>query len=537
MHTEPVPPLAAFPEAFEVVVPQLFQKEYLVAGELRTATAVKEVLSPMGTLSGGEFRPVVLGHVPKLGRDEAMEVLKAAVAAYKQGHGDWPTATVGERVAAVENFVALMVKEREPVVSMLMWEIGKTRGDSEKEFDRTVGYLRDTIEAVRDLDRDGSRPTIVEGIYGQIRRMPLGVVLCMGPFNYPLNETFATLLPALIMGNTVIFKPPKFGTLLFGYLLSAFQKAFPPGVVNMLYGDGRTVVPPVMESGLIDVLALIGSSNAANTLKKSHPKPNRLRCILGLDAKNAAIILPDADVDNAVTECVLGTLSFNGQRCTAIKMIYVHKSIADDFLSRLAKAVDSLKMGMPWEKGVSITPLPENNKAATLHGYVQDAIDNGAVVYNTSRGNQSFHTFFAPTIVVGVGEKCKLYTVEQFGPIIPVQVFTEVSEPIEYITNGYFGQQVSLFGSDPTEIGGLIDPLVNQVCRVNINSQCQRGPDVFPFNGRKDSAEGTLSVTDALRSFSIRALVAGKLTPGNKVLIKEIIRTRSSSFVNTDYLL
>ncbi|MEZ0295277.1 MAG: aldehyde dehydrogenase family protein, partial [Candidatus Methylacidiphilales bacterium] len=307
--------------------------------------------------------------------------------------------------------------------------------------------------------------------------------------------------------------------------------------VNMLYGDGRTVVPPVMESGLIDVLALIGSSNAANTLKKSHPRPNRLRCILGLDAKNTAIVLADADIENAVTECVLGTLSFNGQRCTAIKMIYVHEAIAEDFLARLAKAVDALKIGMPWEKGVSITPLPEDRKSATLHELVQDAVENGAKVYNTDRGNRSFHTFFSPTIVVGVNEKCRLHRVEQFGPVVAVQTFTDVREPVDYITQGNYGQQVSLFGQDPDVLGHLVDPLVNQVCRVNLNCQCQRGPDVFPFNGRKDSAEGTLSVTDALRSFSIRALVAGKLTPKNKELIRGIIRGRSSSFVNTDYLL
>ncbi|MEZ0296354.1 MAG: aldehyde dehydrogenase family protein, partial [Candidatus Methylacidiphilales bacterium] len=277
MSLEILPTFAAFPDTFPVAPPQLFQKEYLVAGELKVASALKEVRSPIGTVSEGIFSPVVLGHVPKLGKDEAIAVLDAAVTAYKQGHGAWPTAAVADRVAAVEKFVELMAREREAVVTMLMWEIGKTRGDSEKEFDRTIGYVKDTIEAVRDLDRDGSRPMIVDGIYGQIRRMPLGIVLCMGPFNYPLNETFATLLPALIMGNCVIFKPPKFGTLLFGYLLNAFKEAFPPGVVNMLYGDGRTVVPPVMESGLIDVLALIGSSNAANTLKKSHPRPNRLR--------------------------------------------------------------------------------------------------------------------------------------------------------------------------------------------------------------------------------------------------------------------
>ncbi|MFH1998379.1 MAG: aldehyde dehydrogenase family protein, partial [Planctomycetota bacterium] len=125
---------------------------------------------------------------------------------------------------------------------------------------------------------------------------------------------------------------------------------------------------------------------------------------------------------------------------------------------------------------------------------------------------------------------------EQFGPVIPIVPFKEIEEPIRYIIDSPFGQQVSIFGSDPDLIAKLIDPLVNQVCRVNINSQCQRGPDIFPFTGRKDSAEGTLSVSDALRVFTIRSLVAAKTTELNKRIFTEIVRERKSSFLSTDYI-
>ena len=100
-----------------------------------------------------------------------------------------------------------------------------------------------------------------------------------------------------------------------------------------------------------------------------------------------------------------------------------------------------------------------------------------------------------------------------------------------------FGQQVSVFGRDMDKIAAMIDTLVNQVCRVNINSQCQRGPDIFPFTGRKDSAEGTLSVSDALRVFSIRTLLAAKDSDANKKLIREILRNRKSKFLSTDFIL
>ncbi len=130
----------------------------------------------------------------------------------------------------------------------------------------------------------------------------------------------------------------------------------------------------------------------------------------------------------------------------------------------------------------------------------------------------------------------KLYREEQFGPIIPVIAFDDLSEPVEYLIESPHGQQVSIFSNDAHQIASLIDPLVNEVSRVNINCQCQRGPDVFPFTGRKDSAEGTLSVVDALRAFSIRSLVATKLNDSNKKLINEIVNNNESNFLSTKFI-
>ncbi|MCM2317033.1 MAG: NADP-dependent glyceraldehyde-3-phosphate dehydrogenase, partial [Thermoanaerobaculia bacterium] len=443
---------------------------------------------------------------------------------------------VEERIHHVERCTARMQERRDEVVKRLMWEIGKSLPDSEKEFDRTIVYIRDTVDALKDLDRASSRLVIEEGVVGQIRRAPLGVVLCMGPFNYPLNETFTTLIPALIMGNTIIFKPPKLGVLLHAPLLEAFRDSFPKGVVNTVYGDGPTVITPLMKSGKIDVLAFIGSSRVGDILKSQHPKPHRLRCVLGLEAKNAAIILPDADLDHAVKECTLGALSYNGQRCTAIKMILVHESIAGAFLERFCASVDALRDGMPWDAGVQITPLPEQDKTSWMRELVDDAVAKGAKVVN-GRGCETEATWMHPAVVYPVGPEARLYREEQFGPAVPVAPFRDVDDAMRYVADSNYGQQVSIFGSDPEAIAALIDPLVNQVCRVNINSQCQRGPDTFPFTGRKDSAEGTLSVTDALRVFTIRSLVAAKLNDANRRIIRSILTERSSKFLSTDFIL
>ncbi|MBV8576125.1 MAG: NADP-dependent glyceraldehyde-3-phosphate dehydrogenase [Acetobacteraceae bacterium] len=480
------------------------------------------------------MRQVEIGSAPVGSREESEEALSAAVAAYDEGGGEWPTMTVAQRIACMQDFTKRMVVQRTEIVNLIMWEIGKSLTDSEKEFDRTVDYIRATIEALRNLDNDNSRFQIVEGTIGQIRRTPLGVVLCMGPYNYPLNETFATLIPAMLMGNTVVFKPPKFGVLLFYPLLEAFRSAFPKGVINFTYGRGSDVVPFMLNSGKINVLTLIGSSKVADHLKKQHPKAHRLCAVLGLDAKNAAIILPDADLDLAVKECLLGSLSFNGQRCTAIKIIIVHQSLAEPFARRFNEELAKLKVGMPWDKGVAITPLPELEKIQYLTDCIRDAEAQGGRVMNPGGGTVA-GTFFYPAVVFPVKEGMKLYREEQFGPVVPITTFDSIDTALEYVITSEHGQQVAIFGSNADEIGKLVDPLVNQVCRVNINCQCQRGPDVFPFTGRKDSAEATLSVFDALRSFSIRSMVAAKQTEASKKLLDDIVTHHKSKFISTHF--
>lgn len=527
---------ATVPERWRLATP-LVQRDYLCGGEIRQwSGAQQEVLSPVCGQTGDGLRPIVIGSYPLLGETQAMEALDAACRAYDEGRGVWPTMPVETRIRHLQGFAARMGEKREEVVRLLMWEIGKSLPDAEKEFDRTMEYLAGTIDAIKDLDRVSSRFVMEQGVIAQIRRAPLGVVLCMGPFNYPLNETFAVLIPALIMGNTVVFKPPKLGVLLHRPLLEAFRDSFPQGVINTVYGEGRKVIAPLLASGRIHALAFIGTSRVADQLRKQHPKPHRLRCILGLEAKNAAIVLPDADLEYAVMECVTGSLSFNGQRCTALKMLFVHRDIVDVFLARFAAAVGRLKRGLPWEEGVFLTPLPEPDRPGYLAELIADARAKGATVVNPG-GGAIDHSFVEPAVVYPVGPGMRLYVEEQFGPVVPVVSFTDIKEPMDYVIGSDYGQQISIFGSDPKGLAELIDPLVNQVCRVNINSQCQRGPDTFPFTGRKDSAEGTLSVADALRAFSIRTMVAAKVTEANRRIIKTIVNERSSRFLSTDFIL
>jgi len=522
------------PDQFQIKK-TISQNTYLVDGVLKTWTG--ETADVYSTISSTDtYKPTLLGSIPQLSEEQANEALNSACNAFDRGKGLWPTMKVVDRIACMDKFVAQMKTKREEIVNLLMWEIGKTLPDSQKEFDRTIDYIYDTIEAYKQMDRDSAKFKKNSGVNAHIRRGPLGVVLCLGPYNYPLNETFCLLIPALIMGNTAIFKPAKFGVLLISPLMEAFQNSFPKGVVNIIYGRGRTLATPIMKSGKIDVLALIGHSSSAKSLQTQHPKVNRLRLVLGLEAKNPGIVLSDADLDVAIEECIAGSLSFNGQRCTALKVLYVHEDIVEEFNKRFSARVDELSFGNPWEPGVKLTPLPEPNKPAYIQGLIDDAKKHGATILNT-KGGETSENYIFPAVLYPVNKQMEVFHEEQFGPVVPIISFKNIEEPLDDIADSNYGQQVSLFGKDVQTLAPLIDNLVNLVCRVNLNSSCQRGPDVYPFTGRKDSAVSTLSVYDALRSFSIRTFVASKDNPYNNSILKELLEKKTSNFISTDYIL
>jgi glyceraldehyde-3-phosphate dehydrogenase (NADP+) len=501
--------MADVPERFRPVADETGLTLLVNGHVIHWEGAREQLLSPVCTREGDTLARVPLGPAAQASAEMAMEALRAAEAAWAGGRGDWPRATAAERIAAVRAFVGRALPLRETVARTLMWEVGKPWADCLVEFDRTFKYIEDTIETVERMEREAWTPQEAEGFAARIRRTPLGVALCMGPYNYAVNEVFTTVIPALIMGNPVVMKTPRFGVQANALFAPAMAASFPPGVVNLVTGSGSELIGPMMKTGEVDVLAFIGSARTAGLILGQHPRPYRLRTVLGLGAKNPAIVLRDADLDATSAEIVSGALTFGGQRCTAIKHVLVARAVAEPLLERLAARVSALRLGMPWEEGVVVTPLPDPGHPDFLAGLIDDAVQRGARVLNPGGGERAA-TLFRPALVSPVDAGARLFHEEQFGPILPVTPFDHVKEALDAVDRSEVGQQASVFGQDLEVMGHLVDHLANMVCRVNVNTQCRRGPDVFPFGGRKDSAVGTLSVYDALRSFSIRSLVAVK---------------------------
>lgn len=492
-----------------------------------------DVVSPIQIRNAdGSTKQHLVGQMPVMHEADIADVQSIAKKAWDHGRGDWPSRRLNERCDIMETFVTRMQSQREIIVQLLMNEICKSRKDAEKEFDRTIEYIWDTIHAARTMHKESSNIDQQGDFLKQESRQPIGVVLSMGPFNYPLNETFTTLIPALLMGNIVIYKPAKYGQMVMQALLDIFADVFPKGVINPISGDGAEIITPLMKSGDIDALAFIGSAGVANLIVKSHPNQNRLKQILGLGAKNPAIVLPDADIDLAVEKCLQGALSYNGQRCTALKNIFVHESIADEFAQKLAKRVEELKIGMPYDEGVNITPLPEKGKTKWMDEFVQDALLKGTQIMNYAGGRHN-DSIYVPAVLYPVGPEMMIAQNEQFGPVVPIIPFNDVNDVIEFIAtaedqNGHqYGQQASVFATEHGTVSAMVQMLGRLFARLNINDQSRRGPDQWPFGGRRDSAREELSIEGALYALSMSSpvVVTGD-NPANRQLLDLIAKER-----------
>lgn len=474
-----------------------------------TKTTITSALYPAGSNA--------IGTVLDMNKADALNMLAAATLARNNGHGEWPMMSRASRIDAMYRFVDTISGERNKVVRLLMKEICKNKVDAEAEFDRTIAYICDTIKVYENDSLFGEQTQSASGFVAHNNYVPLGVTLCVAPFNYPFNETCTTMIPALLTGNPIILKPAKHGVLFWSYLQEAMNKCFPAWVANIVTGDGPTVIGPLMESGFIDVLAFIGSEWAANNIAKSHPNQNRLEQVLGLGAKNVIVITNTADIQKYIKEIVKSVFGFNGQRCTAWKQIMVDESIYEEFVKAFVDEMEKLTIGMPTGphfnvkdmilvndgSGADITPLAEGQKKIDyVKNLLEDALSKGAKLVN-KYGGEVYESLIIPSVLKDVKEDMRLYHEEQFAPIIGISSYKNIEEVMEYMDSSHYAQQTALYGDKNHSDMRNLRAYCNRIyARTNINSPSMRGPDVFLFAGRKNSGMKALSIEQALKVFT-----------------------------------
>lgn len=516
--------LDAIPEQFRVDAAKN-PARYLLGGEVVTLARDDQrlpIYSKIALVEGGKIEPILIGWTPIVGAREAQRAAESAARAWEDPieaqrwrHAPWEV-----RIAAIEKFAAALARRTEEIAVLLMYEIGKPYADAKKEVTRSVEYIENTIVELRALLAAADVP--YSGVNGKTTHhavnvvQPSGVVLCVGPFNYPINELYTMVVPALLMGNPVVVKTPRFGVLANQVLMEDLAAIFPRGVISVLPGDGKAVIPDVIAAKTVDVfgktsarvktLAFIGTEGAAHAIASHHPAPSFLTRILGLGAKNPAVILRGATLSDAdLAKLVKGALGNSGQRCTAEKIIFVPDGAEGDVLvSRIAAAVSALEVGMPWAPNAAICPLPEDQKVEAMRAYVDDAVSKGARLVVPWA---SFHSLMRPVVLDRVVWGMKIYFEEQFGPVVPIARYSHVSEALTWERISPFGQQAGVWGPAGAEKEALCAGFVGEVARLNIDDVCQRGPDGFGFTATEKSGYGTLSLRDALLAFSRASIV------------------------------
>lgn len=387
---------------------------------------------------------------------------------------------------------------QEEIAATIMKEVGKTLKDAQKEVVRTVELIRYTVEEALHMHGDSMRgdsfPGGVQSKIAIINRVPLGVILAISPFNYPVNLSAAKIAPALISGNAVIFKPATQGAISGIKMIEALHRAgLPKGLVNLITGRGSEIGDYLVQHDGINMISFTGGTQTGvNIAKKSVMIP----LVLELGGKDPGIVCEDANLFEAAKQIISGAFSYSGQRCTAIKRVLVNESVADDLVRILKEEVSNLSVGSP-EDGNTIVPLIDHQAADFVQGLIEDALKKGATLVT---GNKRNMNLIDPTLLDHVTMDMGVAVEEPFGPVLPIIRVHSDQEAIDIANQSYYGLQASVFTKDINRAFRISNGI--ETGTVQINGRTERGPDHFPFIGIKKSGMGSQGIRRSIESMT-----------------------------------
>ena len=391
-----------------------------------------------------------------------------------------------------------LLKMKEELATIMMKEVGKAYQDAIKEVERTADLIHYTVEEAIHLSGEslngehfpgGSRSKLAV-----IERVPLGVVLAISPFNYPVNLAAAKLAPALITGNTVIFKPATQGSISGTKMIEALAKTnLPAGVLNLVTGKGSVIGDYLIEH---DDIALVTFTGGTSTGERIAQKAKMIPLVMELGGKDPAIICEDANLELAAKQIVSGAYSYSGQRCTAIKRVLVHRSVADELVSLIQSEVEKLSVGSP-EDNATIVPLIDEQSADFVQGLIDDALEKGATLV---LGNKREENLIYPTLLDHVTKEMRIAWEEPYGPVLPIIRVDSQEEAIEIANASEYGLQASVFTQNLDKALTITRKL--ETGSIQINGRTERGPDHLPFIGIKKSGLGIQGVRRSIESMT-----------------------------------
>jgi len=463
----------------------LTRYQNLVNGEWKSSEKEITIYSPINQEE--------LGTVPAMSQAEVDEAMQAARAALPA----WRALSAVERAAYLHKTAAILERDKEEIGTILAKEVAKGIKAAIGEVVRTADLIRyaaeEGLRITGQAMEGGGFEATSKNKLAVVRREPVGVVLAIAPFNYPVNLSGSKIAPALIAGNVVMFKPPTQGSISGLLLAKAFEEAgIPAGVFNTITGRGSEIGDYIIEHKEVNFINFTGSTPIGERIGRlAGMRP----IMLELGGKDAALVLEDADLEHAAKQIVAGAFSYSGQRCTAIKRVIVLESVADKLVTLLQAEVAKLTVGDPFDNA-DITPVIDNASADFIWDLIEDAQEKGAQVLTPIKreGNLLW-----PVLFDQVTKDMKVAWEEPFGPVLPIIRVANVEEAIAFANESEFGLQSSVFTNDFKKAFEIAEKL--EVGTVHINNKTQRGPDNFPFLGVKGSGAGVQGI-----KYSIEAM-------------------------------
>ena len=479
-----------------MVIPLHTDGSYVLVGE-RHPRADGQTLEVVSPVDGS-----TVGHVHEFTPEEIDAVFASAV----KHQVRWRDTSLDDRARILVTVADFLEDAIEPLAELIVMEVAKARKDARDEIRRTADFIRFTAE---DAKRIIGEARFSDAFPRQSRnklsvsyRVPLGCVLAIPPYNYPVNLAMSKIAPALIAGNAVVLKPPTQGALVGAAMVDVCHQAgVPVGVLHVVTGRGSRIGDLLVQHPAVDMISFTGSSETGQQLAE---KAGMVPLMLELGGKDAAIVLSDADLDATAADIVAGAFSYAGQRCTAVKRVLAVEPIADELVALIAKRVRSLTVGDPREDA-AVTPLVDPEAAERAEALVRQAVNMGAelVVGGGRQGN-----LMEPTLVDKVTAGMDLAWVEPFAPVLPVIRVANAEHAVSMANASEYGLQAAIFSRDVD--AAMHISLALDVGTVQINGRTARGPDHFPFLGTKASGMGTQGVR-----FSIEAMTRLKSTVFN----------------------
>ena len=435
-----------------------------------------------------EVKSPIDGSVMGFISSATQEEINIAITSAYEAQKTWRKLPLYQRVDLIIAAADLLKKHAKLLVELLVAEIGKPQKEAREEIERTVDLMKYYAEEGRRITGEylesDAFPNTPKNKKAIIERVPLGVVLTIPPFNFPINETAPKIVSALVTGNTVVLKPPTQGAITNLYFAEIFREAgIPKGVISAVTGRGSEIGDFLVSHELISAINFTGSYETA---KKITETAGVKKLIFGLSGKDASFVLEEADLDLAASEIASGGFGYGGQRCTGIKRVFVVEEKSGEFVEKLMAAVSKkFILGDPRDEKTTLGPVINDVTANYVEELIIDAKNQGASVV---MGGKREGRYIEATILDNVTTKMRISWEEPFGPVLPIIHVKDHNEALEIANQSEYGLQSSIFTKDIDLAFSIAEEL--EVGTIQVNGKDSRGPDHFPFLGIKHSGLG-----------------------------------------------